>query len=288
MPRPSMTSPRQLDIFLDSESAQAANALSSALARADVGEARRSLNTLKTVDPSHHWLSHAETLIEALESAPPKTAQDGQEILARIDREWTKAADTIFGAGNHSLLLSIWRAVGESLIGEEFNPDHPNLHPSYAYAKISDWASVEQSIRETPDFSEQSVLLSRIAEAIWHQSRRVESISYWFALCWLVPEVFRSLMEKGAIPDSALRDGWLKGLDEDFEPAPTGPWFPAWMLLLEPGLARRTVEPTGTSVPETAFATLRSLTLGDGADTDLRKRLQKLHPGLLACFLAKR
>lgn len=154
--------------------------------------------------------------------------------------------------------------------------------------KSGKWASVERCIKNAPDYRRQPALLSRMAEAIWRQQRGAEAADHWFALCWLAPDEFRCLMERGGVPDRTLREGWHSGLDQDLEPEITAAWFPAWMLLYKPEWARMVAPPTGTSIPEAAFDALLTLTSGDGEDTNARRRLQQLHPGLLACFLSKR
>ena len=182
----------------------------------------------------------------------------------------------------------MWRAVGERLDAAEFNSNYPRAHPSYAYSNLGAWALVEQSVIAVPHFDRHAELLSRIAEAKWRQSRRVEAISHWCALCWLAPKMFESLMNDGQMLDRALCDHWSDAVDQDFEPSPTGDWFPAWILLKEPGLARHISVPKGVSSPEAAFSTLLALTLGDSTDTQLRRKLKALHPGLLEAFLARR
>lgn len=281
-----MSSPRQLDIFVDSESVRATNALCSALSKGKVQEALSALGTLSKLDPMHPWLPHAKLLIEALESPLPKTAQDARSLLALLDPSWNRAADALFGAGKHTLLTAMWRAVAERLEASEFDATQPNAHPSYAYSKLQAWAQVIECVLAVPSYEQHADLLSRIAQAEWHQSRRIGAIGHWCALCWLKPKMFESMINDGRIADRTIQGHWADAIDQDFEPPPTGAWFPAWMLLKEPGLARHIRAPTGTTPPETAFSTLRSLTLGDGTDTSLRKQLQALHPNLLATFLA--
>ena len=283
-----MTSPKQLDIFNDSESVRVTNALSSALSKGEAREALSAYRTLSKLESTHPWLPHAKVLIEALQTPLPTTAQDARSALVLLDRSWGRAADALFGAGNHSILVAMWRAVAERLNAAEFDPSYPRAHPSYAYSKLGASASVERSVLAVPHFEQHAVLLSRIAQAEWCQRRRVEAISHWCALCWLAPKMFDSLMNDGGILDRALCDHWSDAVDQDFEPPPTGVWFPAWTLLKEPGLARHLNAPTGTTPPETAFSTIQSLLLADGTDTSLRKRLQALHPELLTVFLARR
>ena len=277
---------KQFDLFLDSQWVRARNALHDALLQADADEAKRAHDELSVLEPSHRWLPHARTLIAALETPLPTDADGGLAVLAHLDGDWTVAADEIFGAGEHDLLLPYWRAVGRALEGVRFNPERPDLHASHALMMSGEWASAERCIRNVPGYRAQPALLARMAEAIWRQQRWAEAADHWFALCWLAPEEFRQLMECGDIRDRTLRDGWYTGLDQDLEPAMTAAWFPAWMSLHKPGLAQLVAAPAGTSASESAFATLLTLTAGDGEDTDARRRLQKLHPGLLAYFLS--
>ena len=280
---------KQFDLFLDSQLVRARNALHDALAQADANEAKRTRDELSVLEPSHRWLPYASTLIAALETPLPTDADGGLALLARLDGDWTQAADEIFGVGEHDLLIPFWRAAGHVLTGMEFDPERPDIYASHAWMEIGEWASAERCIRDVPGYRTQPALLSRMAEAIWRQQRWAEAADHWFALCWLAPDEFRCLMERDSIPDRTLHEGWYSGLDQDMEPAMTGAWFPAWMLLYEPRLAQWVAPPTGTtSAPEAAFDALLTLTVGDGEDTDARRRLQQLHPGLLACFLSRR
>ena len=280
-----MTSPKQLDIFVDGESVLATNTLRSALLKGEEQEALSAYRSLSELEPEHPWLPDAKVLIEALQVQLPTTAQEARSTVVLLDRSWARAADALFGAGKHTILMAMWRAVAENLRAADFDSDHTHTHPSYAYSKLGAWASVEQSVLAVPLYDRYAILLSRIAEAQWHQSRRVDAIAHWCTLCWLEPKMFESMINKGRILDRALQDHWADALDQDIEPPPTGAWLPAWILLKEPGLARHINAPTGNSSPEAAFSILRSLSLGDGTDAKLRRRLKSLHPGLLEEFL---
>ena len=95
-------------------------------------------------------------------------------------------------------------------------------------------------------------------------------------------------MDRDAVPDAALRDGWERWQDQDFETDFSALWFPAWMLIHEPGIAKLTPVPEASNSPQAAFAVLRELTMGNGEDMKLRKQLQRLHSGLLASYLKRR
>ena len=72
-------------------------------------------------------------------------------------------------------------------------------------------------------------------------------------LRWRAPDELTGLTESGCFPDAALRDGWNAGRDRGVEPGISASWFPAWMLLQKPELAREAARAAGDSGPEAAF-----------------------------------
>ena len=66
-PDTTLTGPQQLDIFVDSESVLATNALRSALAKGEAQGALSAYRTLSDLEPTHPWLPHAKALIEAMQ-----------------------------------------------------------------------------------------------------------------------------------------------------------------------------------------------------------------------------
>lgn len=59
------------------------------------------------------------------------------------------------------------------------------------------------------------------------------------------------------------------------------------MLIHDPRIAKIMPVPEMNTSAQVAFAVLQKLTVGDGEEMELRKQLQRLHPGLLASFLAR-
>ena len=91
----------------------------------------------------------------------------------------------------------------------------------------------------------------------------------------------------------SIADYWTEFQAQDLDPPPAAPWFPAWMLLEERGLARALPARDGSSQPELAYELLRQLLrsdLGDAAReaVELRQRLKDVHPGLLERYLVQR
>ena len=56
-------------------------------------------------------------------------------------------------------------------------------------------------------------------------------------LCRLAPEAFEKSIEASDFPDWSLQNAWRVAQELAFEHEMTPAWFPAWMLLEEPGLA---------------------------------------------------
>ena len=277
---------KQLDIFRDGRSVILSNALRTAVLSGDANDLEIAYRKLRDFDASHHWLPHAETLIDGLSNPPPSNVDESLSALARLEAEWAPAVLAILGEDGRGVLDRVWHAVGDALADCPFDPEQPDRHASYAYAKSADWKWVVRSVQGVRNYSAQPELLSRIAEAHWRQGRWDKAACAWFELCWSAPDRFGHLMNGGEIPDPLLQGGWNRARDQDIEIRP--PWFPAWMLIDRPQIAGLIPAPDASADPQAAFVALRALTIDDGENMDRRKELQRLHPGLLACFLARR
>ena len=134
------------------------------------------------------------------------------------------------------------------------------------------------------------VLLARQAEAEWCLGKRTQAVDHWFTLCWRSTAAFEQLVGEPDFPDEGVAAAWRRAQDADLEPELSSAWFPAWMLLEEPMLARQCAAREGQDTPSRAFQVVRTLlTTGheDPSILSLRRDLRALHPGLLASFLKK-
>ena len=71
----------------------------------------------------------------------------------------------------------------------------------------------------------------------------------------------------------------------------TPEWFPAWMLIEEPGLAAGLAPRRRDDGPSRAFDTVMALLAHPSPDErgiELRRSLKDIHPDLLERFLARR
>ena len=281
----------QLDLFIDSAQTAAVNTLLDALSARDAGKAREALERLVRMDRDHGQRFHASALISSLEAAAPADSERGLEQLERMEREWVPAAAALLGARRRDFLAPLWRDIGRALDSAPFDPDHPERHATRAYREGLDWERLKRSALAVPGYEKEPALLVRLAEAHWRLRDRVEAIESWFALCHLAPESFERLIEAADFPDWALRSAWRVALEQDLEHAMTPEWFPAWMLIEEPGLASGLARRHRDDAPSLAFDTVMALLAHpclDERGIELRRSLKDVRPDLLERFLAKR
>ena len=281
----------QLDLFIDSAQTAAVNALLDALSARDAGKAREALQRLVRTDRDHGQRVHASALISSLEAPAPTSSEQGLEQLERMEREWIPAASALLGARRRDFLAPLWRDIGRALDPAPFDPDHPERHATRAYREGLDWERLRGSVLAVPGYEKEPALLVRLAEAHWRLRDRVKAIESWFALCHLAPEAFERLIEAADFLDWALRSAWRAALGQDLEHAMTPEWFPAWMLIEEPGLASGLAPRHRDDGPSRAFDTVMALLAHPSLDErgiELRRSLKAIHPDLLERFLTKR
>ena len=105
-----------------------------------------------------------------------------------------------------------------------------------------------------------------------------------------LPEAFEQLIEASDFPDWSLHSAWRVAQEQAVEHDLTPAWFPAWMLLEEPGLADVLATCPAGDEPSRAFhlvIALLSHRCLDERGIVLRRSLHAIHPGLLERFLAK-
>lgn len=276
----------QLDLFMDTQESAAVNDVVAALASRDADATESRLARLAGINP-HHWaIAEANTLIEALRTEPPSADQAVQR-LAEIERRWQPSASAVLHAGARDFLTPMWRALGAALEGKPFDEQQPHHHAAWAYFNGLDWANVRRNVCDTDGYESQPRLLGWLAEAQWRLRDPKAAYASWFALCWREPDHFAELIEGGRFPDAALRQAWLAAQDADLDPPIAARWFPAWMALHAPRIARAVPPPKGDSRPKRAFNTLVALAAGgnDRQEMKDRKALQSLHPGLFSLYL---
>ena len=275
----------QFDLFLHSADVIAENELREALRAHNADEAQQKLTELRTRNPNHHALEPASAMINALRTAPPHDSTTALVCLRRLEQEWTLAAQTLFDVEGQKILAPLWRATGLALESIRFDPEHPDHHASRAYLECGDWRAALRVIQAEPGCENQPVLLERMAQALWQTDRTAQAIEQWFMLCWLAPEYFAGMIRNGHIPASFLLEHCNQAMNVDMEPELSVEWYPAWVMLHEPGLARSVKRRDAVAGPERAFDLIRELLLSNGEQLALRRELRDIHPGLFHYYL---
>ena len=277
----------QLDLFLDTTEAAAVDALVEALSAHDATAAQARLQELRRVNAAHWAADEAALLIEALRTAPPCGAAQGLRRLETLERQWLNAACAVLRTGARDFLTPLWRGVGQALEGVPYHPARPRQHSSWAYLNGLDWDNVKRTAQGVDGYRREPALLERLAEAEWRLRDRAAAVALWCLLCWRWPERFEATVDAANFPDHALKTAWLAAQESRTVPAITTEWFPAWLLVAEPGLAGELTPRHGTSDPERAFDLLLALFAGgsDRQDLDNRRALHALHPRLLERYL---
>ena len=287
----------QPNLFLDSGETASINALVDALLARDANQARYALRRVSDLIPDYRYIDHAEKLISALETASPESPVHGFEVLECMERHWLPAAREFLGdPRGHIVLAPLWLDIGHALGPAEFDPEHPNRHASHAFEQARDWQRLKQSVLAAPDFRTQPVLLARLAGAESRLANRAKALEYWFAMCLLAPDEFNKLVASSEFEEPSVSRAWQLAMTEaDVDEELSAEWFPAWMLIHEPGLARALSDMAGESLPARAFNLVRALRLRpktehgqvDPESISLRGELQQIRPDLLRCYLAR-
>ena len=277
----------QPDMFLDGAQTEAQTDLVDALAARDAATAQARLRRLADLDAAHWAITHARVLIEALQAPGLRHRHEALNRLDVLEHRWLPAASALLRAGARDFLSPLWRDIGRALEGVPFDPDLPNHHPSWAYLNGLDWQNLRRSVHDVASWESEPTLQVRLAQAEWRMRDRRAAMAIWFGLCWQAPADFAECIESQGFPDATLQQAWNLAQDQNLDPPITPPWFPAWMLIAQPGIARSTRARGGTSGPERAFDHLLALRHGhsDREDLDRRRALKNLHPDLLGLYL---
>ena len=277
----------QPDLFLDGAQAEAQNELVDAITSRDAAASGEMLRRLAALDVGHWAVNHALALIEALQAEPPDRTDEARDRLDVVENAWVPAASALLRSEARDFLSPLWRDVGQALEGRPFGTDDPRGHPSWAYLNGLDWRSVKRTVLAEPNWESEPVLQVRLAHAQWRLGERRNAIRTWFALCWHAPGHFAENVESPTFPSSTLQRAWTEAHEESLDPPFTASWFPAWVIVLHPGIARETGPCGGPSEPEQAFDHLVALRRGhsDREDLDHRRALKDLHSDLLNRYL---
>lgn len=273
----------QMDIFFDSAPIYAETELIEAIITRNTRKIPELLDSLRIYD--HGAYENYQRLIEYDKKFNSHVLSVPQK-LAVLDEELMPLAMRLLQGEAIHYLTPLWKNLSAGLAEQPFDPGEPKLHASYAAIKAFDWHEVIASIDRDSNRLEQPILLFRYAEACFKTNREVTGLEHWLQLFLLHDEHAEQLITQTGHP--LLRDDWLRFMELD--PELETRFFPSWLLLIKPALARHDFELDGASEEHRAFNLLKRLNSNDleSNSITLRSELQNLNPDLFRHFMASR
>lgn len=283
----------QMDLFLDAGASALLTELGSALIARDRDRADDRLGALLQRDPAHRLRPAAEVLCDALGHLLEDPVTDPMTELANLENRLAPMAEVLLGHRRaRDFLVPFWRRLAQALSGRPFDPALDHAHASWAWRQALDWQAVADSLSDGEQVREQPVLTARLAEARRRLGQRDAAVALWCDLCWRHPDQAGRSLGAPDLPDRNVQAAWQAF--EDLEPGWAPDWFPAWLLIREPGLARVIPGDLASDTEDSgrSFRALQRLQceagLPDSEQLRLRRDLQAAHPDFLALYLGNR
>lgn len=274
----------QMDLFMDTAGSTLANGVALALGRRDLAEAERCLEALHQADPGNARLGGLERLVRVAREACMPPADPGA-ALDRLEGEWLPLAGQLLGAASRDFLMPLWQGVHQSLQDASFDPVRPRCHPSYTALRMQDWQAVIEGVEAVSDWREQPVLVKRHLRAAERLRQTALVMTDLFGLCWHFPDEAVALLDQGVLD---LAHPWDRF--NDLEPELPLSHFPAWLLIVRPGMVEWLPKPDA-QVPEAyrLVHALQTVCTQDAERSDealeWRARLKTLDPDLFHHFV---
>ncbi|WP_295540334.1 hypothetical protein [uncultured Thiohalocapsa sp.] len=291
---------RQLDLFYDSADGLLEQTLREAVLARRLPAAREALDKLQRRDPAYARGSDWRRLIDCLARAghTPGAApcrSKAAALLRDID-EITPVAGTLLGPQTWDCLVLLWAALAQAADGLRFDPAEPRLHASSALARLGRWQEARAAIMAEPGWRDLPDLLAPYVRACQHSGDARAARAALLASCWSHPHTAERILAAGDCPDSRLAAHWQAFCDLEPPTAAAAASaamlatedFPAWCLLVDPGLAAD-APADATTDPHRAAAYGAAKALATAPDDlDQRRALGAAQPALLAIFLQRR
>ena len=277
----------QMDLFMDSPAITLANAVRDALRNRDATTARQRLEQLYEIDANHSERVGLKRLVTALEQADTPVG-DVDRALGMLQFGIAPLADDLLRHQVHDYLAPLWRRLAKALEGVDFDPRHPDRHASHALAQLRDWRGVREAIEQTPEWQHHPLLLARHSRACTRLNDETTGQQSTLLLCWRFPEQAESLLKEYA--SAPIRQAWDDF--QDLSGSLPATFFPAWLLIRFPALARSLPAELDDSEADgvQAYRLLHRLQQRRGAAPDddqiaLRKALRAVSPALFARYM---
>ncbi len=275
----------QLDLFFDSSPACTANELITAMLAGQQRQMQILLERLRSVDAEKY--QRFRKLLAVREELLNGFSEDAGEEIALLEQRLAPLAYELLGEFGDALLIPLWQKLSDKYAGRPFNPAAPKSHWSYTALQGLQWRAVITAVEREKEWRKQPLLLFRHAEACYKLRREAEGLTGWFRLLLFYPETAAKLIS--GTGNRLLHQEWRKF--QELDPEMSVEFFPSWMLLKKPALAK-TVAGFSTGTEGCAalqlIATLLSAPPGQVVEDTIKYRaaLRKLHPALFDHYMA--
>jgi hypothetical protein len=289
----------QLDIFADSRDVMLRNDVLSALQRYDARETQQTLRRLSDEYPDDDCVPQLTELASALDRRSTIAFSNHQvaaEARCALVEKTRPAALRMWGehAGTR-WLLPLWHDLAQRAASLPFRADSIDTHAAALWLLAGVWAAARDAVLTIESWRRIPASLAWMAEASYRLDALEQTWPLLAELAWLAPDRCAGLVDR--MGDKSL-DALLKKFYATFEGAGDTTdiaWFPAWILIEKPALARvlTAAQPSTQTSPERAMRLLLELLSlerqGRHYDVlDYRKKLQGLHASLYLSYMSTR
>jgi hypothetical protein len=280
---------QQFDLFLDTRHVVLANDLTDALLEKRLQDAEHTLRQWSHETPDEPRLEGYNLLLETQRKAA-QPISDVEAVFHTLQTQIVPQARELLGTRAWEYLTPLWRHLIPALEGRRFDPRNPDFHASYAALQLFDWRRVKNVVEAERDYLTEPVLLTRHAEACERLDDTSGWLSDWCRLCWDFESHASEALDSVQGMRLKLNRFWdaFKQLEYELTVAD----FPAYLISVQPDLARFAFEPNGIRnvQPLLIFELVVSLTLTRNKELDAerimqRKRLKHEHPVFFEYFL---
>jgi hypothetical protein len=221
----------QLDLFFDSAPACTENDLIRAIIDKHQNDVFRLMSQLQALAPEKQQkFARLLALQNELTLSRKTSAKKIKLLLDTI----TPLAFNVLGQFAHDFLTPLWHLLSVNVADRYFDAESPEVHLSFTAFKGFQWQQVLSSITREADWITQPVLLFRYGEACFKLNKELEGLESWFRLFLAFPVDAQSMV--GNTCNRLLLSDWrhFNELDPELEPL----FFPAWIVLKKPALAK--------------------------------------------------
>ena len=286
----------QLDIFEHSRDVMLRNAVIDALRARDGASGAAAIRALAAEYAGDPLLPAFNRLLERLRLpvAAPLDRESATEIL-QLTEDAASAARQVFGTAAGAWLSPLWIELAVAVTDLLFDAGNEELYAVPILLRAGEFTAAASRVETIPSWRRQPAPLSWKVEAECRVSGLAAAWPLFAELSWMAPPRAAALAAR--LQDSEL-NRLLRQFDAQFEgdsEADDFAWFPAWVLVAEPGWAgaMRLAQPGADTPAERCSRQVLNLLLlerqGRHAEfIDGRRSLRALHPRLFDLYMRSR